>query len=83
MSRARRNPIGKLLPGNTLVRVGAGVHVHILNPETGRQLCNSGFGRSGRNQQVFQSEATAATCYRCIKLAEMNEANGREPWAGP
>lgn len=84
MGRARQNPIGLPLPPSaTLVRVGAGGHTHILNPQTGWHLCESGLGRSGGHQQLYRSNATQATCYRCVKLAQMNMAAGRQPWEGP
>jgi hypothetical protein len=81
MSRARQNPIGLPLPVSVrLVRAGSGEHTHILNPKTGQTLCRSGFGRSGGQQKLFASNANHVTCYRCVKLAQMNEAAGREPW---
>lgn len=84
MSRARRNPIGLVLPpGTQLVRVGNGEHTHVFNPKTGHTLCESGLGRAGGQQRLFQANARQATCYRCVKLAKMNLAAGREPWEGP
>lgn len=84
MARARQNPLGiSTSPETRLVRVGAGEHSHILNPDTGQTLCESGFGRSGRSQQLYKSDATQATCYRCAKLATMNLEAGRAPWQGP
>lgn len=84
MGRARRNPIGlPLPPSTTLVRAGAGHHTHILNPKTGHTLCESGLGRAGGQQELFVSNARQATCYRCVKLAQMNLAAGREPWESP
>jgi len=78
--RARRNPIGLPLHGTPLVRVGSGEHTHVLNPRTQQTLCRSGLARAGGEQQLFKSEATQATCYRCIKLAQVNAEAGREPW---
>jgi hypothetical protein len=84
MGNARRNPIGLPLPPEAiLVRVGSGAHSHIYSPMTGHTLCESGLGRSGGQQELFHSEASHATCYRCVKLARMNTAAGRAPWQGP
>lgn len=84
MSRARRNPIGLPVAEDVrLVRVGEGYHTHILNETTGWHLCESGLGRAKGNQTLHPSNATQATCYRCVKLATMNVRAGRNPWRGP
>ena len=84
MARARRNPIG-LAVNSQLVKVGKGEHTHIYNPKKGTALCQSGKnagkkGGSGAKPALFQTSARYATCYRCIKLAELNMRQGREPW---
>jgi len=68
MARARRNPIG--LPasaGTVVVRAGTGEHTHALR--NGGLLCGS-----GRSPDLYESDAKFITCYRCIKLLEMNAA---------
>lgn len=77
MSRARQNPRGPRVP--RLVRVGSGVHTHMLNPETGLHSCRSGInaGRGGPSGAVPQIKAAprgaVLTCGRCKKLWAMNE----------
>lgn len=68
MARARRNPIG--LPasaGTVVVRAGTGEHTHALR--YGGLLCGS-----GDSPDLYESDAKFITCYRCIKLLEMNAA---------
>lgn len=86
--KARRNPVGlplRLPPDLPLVRVGNGFHTHLMDKKTGLHLCLSGknagiAGGSGAKPDVFRSDASAVTCYRCIKLAQLNMEQGREPW---
>lgn len=84
MLRARPNPIGLVVqPLLHLVRLGSGEHTHVLNPNTGRTLCESGRGRAKATQPLFRSNARSITCYRCAKLARLNMEAGRQPWEAP
>lgn len=87
MPRLRLNPLGFTLQpsqarGN-VIRVGQGLHTHLLNPKTLLPICESAKGRAKQKQTVFRSDAKVVTCYRCSKLAEMNVQAGRAPWEGP
>lgn len=86
MSLARPNPIGLRVDGGQVVRVGEGLHTHLLDPYRGAHLCRSGFnagkrGGSGASPEYRPTpRATVVTCYRCIKLAQINMDAGRKPW---
>ena len=88
---ARANPLGTLVPGVLIVRVGIGKMTHILHPKRKMHLCNSGKnagnkkadGKDNRGTkpvEIFKTDSKYVTCYRCQKLAEMNTAEGRAPW---
>lgn len=87
MSVARENPIGLRVSDAQVVRVGKGMHTHLLDPARGAHLCRSGFNAGKRGGSgtapVYRAtpRATVVTCYRCIKLAEINLAAGRKAWA--
>lgn len=86
MLRARPNPLGLRSPDARVVHVGRGVHTHLFDPMRGAHLCRSGFnagrgGPSGAEPDVHDApRASVVTCYRCVKLAEINKAAGRKPW---
>jgi hypothetical protein len=71
----RRNPLGKRFDvpktkGLVLARLGQkGKRVHIVNPKTGRTLCEP------ENPDLYASEAQVADCYRCLKLIDLNQQN--------
>ena len=88
---ARQNPIGKSVPGATVVRVGVrGQFTHLYDPnlqlkeadgrvsKVGMTLCLSGFRRkkgcegSRTQPDIYQSEASIVTCYRCLRLMQIN-----------
>ena len=89
MARARKNPRGfrpKPGSGAQIVLVGErGKHTHLYNPHTGEQACRSGInaGRPKKDgtrgvhppPQLYRTDATTITCYRCAKLASYNVAN--------
>lgn len=80
MAKARSNPLGMLQRDSAIVvRLGSGEHTHFLKEEAEQTLCESGRGRAKKKQQIFKSNATFATCYRCIKLAQINVEAGRRP----
>lgn len=94
MARARSNPYGRPVPeGVTLVRVGQGEQTHIFNPTTQLHLCLSGMnaGKKGGTgidtsnfaPQLYMSDAKFITCYRCNKLASINERRGRRVDGSP
>ena len=80
MARTRQNPRGLpvLQEGATIVRVGRhGKHTHLYSPVTGMHACKSGInagrgGPSGAMPELYETDATEITCYRCAKLAHMN-----------
>jgi hypothetical protein len=62
--RILRNPLGMPLGKGQAVRVEGGKRTHILNPRTGRALCDS----QGRYGPLSPSAAKSIDCYRCIKI---------------
>jgi hypothetical protein len=86
MAKARPNPLGLDVPGARLVRVGQGKATHMFNFRRQEHSCRSGVnagrgGPSGAKPVVRDApRASKLTCYRCIKLAEINKAAGRKPW---
>ena len=80
MARARKNPIG-MRPGDAqIVQIGPfGKMTHILHPD-GYIICKSGKGRGPAPQQTYTTKAKFVTCYRCQKLAHMNQEQGRASW---
>lgn len=84
MAKARANPLGfPVGPNQTLVKVGNGFAVHILNRSTGLPLCRSGAARAYGKQPVVSAPGGFCSCYRCAKLAKMNVSSGRSPELGP
>lgn len=87
MARSRQNPRGLpvLTQGATIVRVGRhGKHTHLYNPHSGLHACKSGVnagrgGPSGAVPELYETDATEITCYRCAKLATMNMARFGTP----
>ena len=93
MAKARKNPLGRYFPGVIPVVVGNGEYVHIYHPNKQFHICKSGKNagrppvegpdqRSERTIQYYRSNAKFITCWRCLKLASINIAEGREPWRG-
>ena len=39
--------------------------------------------QQGKNRWAQDIEPAMITCYRCVKLAQLNIANGRDPWEPP
>jgi hypothetical protein len=82
--RARRNPIGLPAPPEHVVRLGEGAHTHFYRSDPMRPptLCGSGAHLADplEGQAVYRTAANYVTCYRCVKLGEMNKAAGRQPW---
>ena len=80
-----------------VVRVGdKGGHTHFFDAAEGEVICLSGahlqkgervfypaFARGDRPGKVDYMKPAAVTCYRCVKLASYNVAQGRAPWEGP
>lgn len=58
--------------------MGSGEHSHIYDPSTRHTLCRSAIGRAKSPQQLYKSDADQVTCYRCVKLAQMNLEAGRQ-----
>lgn len=94
MNQTRRNPIGHRVDESVVVvRVGQGLHTHIYNPNTQAVLCNSGKNAGnvtqdgednrGKQQTLYRSNSRFVTCYRCQKLAHVNEQESRPLWQGP
>lgn len=86
MARANQNPLGLIVPTDvTLVLVGKrGAFTHLYDPTAKMHACQSGknAGRGGKSGamlngerplQLFKARARNLTCYRCIKIAEMNK----------
>ena len=91
MAKARKNPIGRTYPGAITVVVGQGEYVHLFHPDHKRHICNSGKNagrapakgedlRDQRQPIYYATKARFVTCWRCIKLASMNLAEGRQAW---
>lgn len=91
MAKARKNPLGRYFPDVIPVVVGNGDYVHIYHPVKNFHICKSGKNagkapingpdlRQERLIQYYESKARFITCWRCLKLASINMAEGREPW---
>lgn len=77
----RNNPIGKRFDAKvSVVRMQHGNRRHLQNPNTGLTLCNprSTEKRTYTVIPVADPEATV-DCYRCIKLAAMNQERRGHP----
>ena len=69
------NPLGRRMPNVDLVRMGKGQMVHIKHPEEPGTLCAPRDGMSKKWTANLRPVAgEVATCYRCLKLAAMNQA---------
>jgi len=86
VARALQNPLGLTVPdGVTLVLVGKrGAFTHLYDANTRMHACQSGknAGRGGKSGamlneerplQLYKAKARNLTCYRCIKIVEMNK----------
>lgn len=94
MAKARKNPLGRYFPGVIPVVVGNGEYVHIYHPTKNFHICKSGKNagkppvngnsdtRTQREVIYYRSNAKYITCWRCLKLASINLAEGREAWRG-
>ena len=79
----RVNPYGRLPRTSNeavSIRIGEGLAVHVMNPDTGLPLCmkpakkgtKSGQQGRARPENVVVSAAEKVTCMRCIKLMAIN-----------
>lgn len=87
-SQAKSNPLGHDFGSPyTIVRIGNGQQTHLWNPETQHAICGSGTnaGRytlegeraASKPQTFYRSDAQYVTCWRCMKLGEMNLKMGK------
>ena len=80
MARAKGNPTGGTYPGVEVVRVGNGERTHILGTH-GVHLCRSGInvGAPGSRSKplISPSYGKFVSCYRCNKLASINQRASR------
>ena len=73
----KKNPLGRRPRAGrkaTIVRVAktTGGRTHLLNPGTGRALCDD----AGQYGALARSKSREVTCYRCLKLMALNRDEG-------